>query len=452
MTTGPWLIVILVLAILFIVVSITKFKLHPFIALLLTCYGIGLAAQMPLLDIGKTITGGFGSILSSIGIVIILGTIIGVILEKSGAAVTMADTVLKIVGPKRPTVAMSVIGYIVSIPVFCDSGFVILSALKKSLVKKSGASAVAMSIALGTGLYATHTFVPPTPGPIAAAGNLGLGDKLGLVILLGLGVAAVATAVGLAWATFIGKRCKSEEDNEPFVLDHEVVSETFARLPGVAASFLPIFAPIFLIALGSIAMLPGKPLGSGVLFSFVAFLGQPVNALTVGLLIACSLLPKFDKETLTDWVEQGLKGAATIIMITGAGGALGAMLKTTQIGDYLGQSLSGMKLGILLPFIVAAALKTAQGSSTVSLVTTSSLMAPLLVTLGLDSTTGQLLTVMAIGAGAMTVSHANDSYFWVVSQFSGMDVATAYKAHTMATLCQGVASIILVFVLSLFLL
>jgi GntP family gluconate:H+ symporter len=136
-------------------------------------------------------------------------------------------------------------------------------------------------------------------------------------------------------------------------------------------------------------------------------------------------------------------------MITGAGGALGAMLKATPIGEYLGQALSHWKLGILLPFIISAALKTAQGSSTVALVTTSALLAPLLGTLGLDSEMGRVLTVMAIGAGAMTVSHANDSYFWVVSQFSGMDVPTAYRSFTLATLIQGIATIIVVFLLSL---
>jgi GntP family gluconate:H+ symporter len=155
------------------------------------------------------------------------------------------------------------------------------------------------------------------------------------------------------------------------------------------------------------------------------------------------LLPNFSTETLTGWFEERLKSAATIIIITGAGGVLGTVLKATPIGAYLGDTLTQFNLGIFGAFIIAAALKSAQGSSTVALVTTSALVAPLMVTLGLDSEIGRVLTVMAIGAGAMTVSHTNDSYFWVVSQFSGMDVSTAYKSFTVATLIQGIMLLLL---------
>ncbi|MFC1765748.1 GntP family permease [Planctomycetota bacterium] len=452
MVQGPLLLVILVAAIVFIVLATSKFKLHPFIAILVAAYGIGLTARMPIMDIDKTISQGFGGILAYIGIVIILGTIIGTILEKSGAAVTMADTVLRVVGKKRPALAMSIIGYIVSIPVFCDSGYVILSSLKKSLGKKAGVSAVTMSIALATGLYATHTLVPPTPGPIAAAGNLGLEDQLGIVILYGLGISVVTVAVGYLWASFIGKRVTSGEDNEPLEMDETAIREQYGKLPGVFKAFAPICIPIILIAFASVVGFPSKPLGEGLLAQGILFFGRPVNALLVGFGFALLLLPGFNKETLTDWIGEGLKAAAVIIMITGAGGALGAILNATPIGNYLGQTLSGINMGIVLPFIIAAALKTAQGSSTVALVTTSALVAPLLTTLGLDSDTGRVLTVMAIGAGAMTVSHANDSFFWVVTQFSKMDVSTAYKSHTVATLIQGLATAVVVVILSVILL
>ena len=452
MVEGPLLLVILVLAIAFIVVATSKLKLHPFIALLVAAYGIGLAVRMPLMDIDKTIARGFGDILAYIGIVILLGTIIGTILEKSGAAVTMADTVLKVVGTKRPALAMSIIGYLVSIPVFCDSGYVILSALKKSIGKKAGVSAVTMSIALATGLYATHTLVPPTPGPIAAAGNLGLENQLGLVILFGLGISVIAMAAGYAWACFIGKRVTSGEDREPMVMDEDVIRAQYGTIPGPCRAFAPILLPIILITLASVAAFPSDPFGEGALAQGLLFVGRPINALLIGFAFALLLLPRWNQETLTDWIGEGLKSAAIIITITGAGGALGAVLKATPIGDYLGQTLSGLNLGIVLPFIVAAALKTAQGSSTVALVTTSALVAPLLVTLGLDSVTGRVLTVMAIGAGAMTVSHANDSYFWVVTQFSQMDVPTAYKSHTLATLIQGLATATVVALLALVLL
>jgi GntP family gluconate:H+ symporter len=449
MVQGPMLLVILVLSIAFIVLATAKFKIHPFLALLIASYGVAFASGMEVLEIGSTIRSGFGNILTYIGIVIILGTIIGKILEKSGAAIVMADTVLKMVGEKRPGLAMSIIGYIVSIPVFCDSGFVILNSLKKSLVQKSKVSGVMMSVSLATGLYATHTLVPPTPGPIAAAGNLGLEDQLGLVILVGIGVSIVTMLAGHMWAKVAGKKYTSAEDHETLEMDYDVIHKEYGKLPSAFKSFAPILAPILLITLGSIANFPTLPFGDGGLYTLFAFLGKPINALMIGLFFAFALLPQFNKDTLSGWVGDGLKDAAIIIMITGAGGAFGTVLSSTPIGDYLGSSLTTLNIGILVPFIIAASLKTAQGSSTVALVTTSALVAPLLPALGLASVIGRVLTVMAIGAGAMTVSHANDSFFWVVAEFSGMDVSTAYKSQTIATLIQGIATIVLVFVLAL---
>ena len=172
MVQGPMLLVILLIAIVMIVVLISRFKVHAFLALLAASFFVGFAAGMNPVEVSKVIMKGFGGTAERIGIVIIAGTIIGVFLEKTGAALTLAETVLKWVGPKRPALAMSIIGYITSIPVFCDSGFVILSALNKALSKRSGVSMAVMATALSTGLYATHTLVPPTPGPIAAANNL----------------------------------------------------------------------------------------------------------------------------------------------------------------------------------------------------------------------------------------------------------------------------------------
>lgn len=448
MSQGFMLLVILILAIVFIVLATAKFKLHPFIALLLAAYGVAFASGMEVLKIGETIRAGFGGILNYIGLVIILGTIIGKILEKSGAAIVMADTVLKVVGEKRPGLAMSIIGYIVSIPVFCDSGFVILNSLKKSLIQKSKVSGVMMSVALATGLYATHTLVPPTPGPIAAAGNLGLENQLGYVILVGLGISIIAMLAGYFYATWAGKRYQSKEDEMSLVMDYDEIKQAYGELPSRFKAFAPILVPILLIALGSTANFPTKPFGQGGSYVVFAFLGKPINALMIGFFFSLALLPKWNKDTLTGWIGDGLKDAATIIMITGAGGAFGAILKATPIGDYLGSTLSTLSIGILVPFIIAAALKTAQGSSTVALVTTSALIAPLLPALGLATVFGKVLTVMAIGAGAMTVSHANDSFFWVVTEFSGMDVSTGYKAQTMATLVQGLVTITVVAILA----
>lgn len=438
------LILTLLVSVLFIIVGTTKLKIHPFLVLLLATYITGFMSGMPSGEIVKVITGGFGSILAYIGIVIILGTIIGTILEKSGAAIKLAEIVVKVVGKKRPALAMGIIGYIVSIPVFCDSAFVILSSLKKSLIQKTGKSAVAMSVALSTGLYATHTLVPPTPGPIAAAGNLGIDDQLGLVILFGLLVSLIAMLVGFWWANYSGKKHQSDEDK---TLKMDLEEGVQQQLPSAFFSVLPIVLPILLIALRSIVLLTFANTDSFA-FKSIDFLGDPVNALLLGLFSSFLLLKK-GSVRLEDCMGEGIKASAAILIITGAGGAFGAMLKATHIGDSLGEMLAGYNLGIFLPFIIAAALKTAQGSSTVSLVATSALVAPLLASLGLDSATGKALTVMAIGAGAMTISHANDSFFWVVTQFSKMKVATGYKTHSMATLFQGMVSIITVYLLSL---
>ena len=445
MTETTWLIIVLLVSVLFIILGTTKLKLHPFIVLLFASYLAGAMAGLPIEKIATTIATGFGNIMAYIGIVIILGTIIGVILEKSNAAIKLAELVLKLVGKGFPGLAMSIIGYIVSIPVFCDSAFVILSSLKKSLVAKTGKSSVTMSIALATGLYASHTFVPPTPGPIAAAGNLGLENQLGLVILFGLAVAAFAMFTGYLWALYVGGKYTTEEDFR----DESESFQAEIKLPSATISLLPILVPIVLIAVRSIATYPSQPFGDGFMFVFFSFTGQPINALLVGFLLSFFLFPEFNKETLTGWIGDGISAAAPILLITGAGGAFGTILKETQIGEILGNILAGYQLGIFLPFIIAAAFKTAQGSTTVALVATSAIIAPLLSTIGLDSLNGKVLAVMATGAGAMTISHANDSYFWVVTQFSGMDVKTGYKTHTMATLIQGVSAMAFIYLLML---
>ena len=450
------LVLILVALIAFIVLATARLKLHPFLALLGAALLAGFAYQVPTMEIVKTITSGFGSILGYIGIVIVLGTIIGVILERSGAAITMAETVIKLLGERFPTLTMSIIGYLVSIPVFCDSGYVILNSLKNALAARMKISVIAMSVALATGLYASHTFVPPTPGPIAAAGNLGLENNLGLVILVGLVVSMVTALAGMLWANrFIGKDIELV-DNGTHVMDsedYEQIRAKYGVLPSATKAFAPIFLPIGLICLGTLANLPAEPIGKGILYTVLAFLGQPVVALAVGLGLACTLLRSDNKrEEFHERVVEGIQAAAPILLITGAGGAFGAMLKVTPLGDYLGETLSALGIGIFMPFIVSAALKSAQGSTTVALVTTSALVAPLLGQLGLDSEMGRVLCVMAIGAGAMTVSHANDSFFWVVTQFSRMSVSTAYQAQTMGTLMQGISGIITVWLLSLVLL
>ncbi|MCE5250785.1 GntP family permease [bacterium] len=443
MVQGGLLLVIFAASIAFIIIMTSKIRMNAFLVLLFAAFGVGLASGMEPVALIRVITTGFGNILGYIGIVIIAGTIIGTVLEKSRATLTMANTVLGVIGEAKSALAMSVTGAIVSISVFCDSGFVILSSLNKTLAKKAHISMATMAVALSTGLYATHTFVPPTPGPIAAAGNLNA--DIGLVILFGLIISVPAVIAGYLWATKIGAKYYVEA-----VVDLEYDREV-TKLPGAVSAFAPIIIPIVLITLKSFADFPNHPFGEGKLLVFFDFFGDPTVALLLGVLLAFRLIPRWSEEYINGWVGEGLRNSATIIIITGAGGAFGAVLKSTAIGDYLSSTLAHYQLGVFLPFIIAAALKTAQGSSTVSLITTSALISPMLADLGLASDAGRALAVVAIGSGAMIMSHANDSYFWVVSQFSGLDPATAYKTHSMATIVQGVTSIMVVYAVSLFL-
>ena len=458
------LVLLLLLSIAFIIFATAKLNLHPFLALLLTAFGFGIASGMPLADVVKSVNDGFGGTIGSIGIVILAGTIIGVFLEKSGGAFRLAASILRVTGERNAPLAMSIMGYIVSIPVFCDSGFVILSALNKAVAKRAGISLAATAIALALGLYATHTMVPPTPGPVAAAGIVGA--DLGLTILWGMIIAAVTTVAGWLFSILVAARIHIE----PYRADELPAAGTPAEAsagapagetpvadadaPSAGKALIPIAVPIVLIVLRSIAELPAKPLGTGGFVPLLSFLGQPVVALLIGVGLALTLPKRLDKEMLstTGWVGQAVVDAAIIITITGAGGAFGRVLQNSGIAKVIGESLASANLGIWLPFLVAAGIKTAQGSSTVSIITTAGLMAPLLPVLGLDGDTARALVVVAIGAGAMVVSHANDSFFWVVTQFSNMDAKTGYRLHTLGTLVQGLVGATTVWVVGMFML
>jgi len=431
--------VFLAVIIILIIFSTTKFHLHPFLTLLLAAILMGFIGGLDVRTVISKLTDGFGNTLKSIGIVIACGTIIGTFLERSGGAKTMAASILKLVGEKRAPLAMSITGFIVSIPVFCDSGFVILSALNRALSKRTGRSLTVLAVALGTGLYTTHVFVPPTPGPLAAAATIGA--DIGSIILLGLIVSVPTAGVGLLWALVYSKRFR--------IVPGELVKsdENSQVKPNIWFSYAPIFVPIILIALKSIGDYPTAPLGTGVAKSIFGFIGHPVIALIIGVFFAFTLKSRKMDGTNFDWVVAGLKNAGSIILITGAGGAFGTVLRATGIGNVIGHTMAQWHLGIFLPFIIAAVLKTAQGSSTVAIITTAALVSPLLNPMGLSAPLARVLVVLAIGAGAMTISHVNDSYFWVVAQFSDMDTGMALRCHSMATLWQGVVGILTIVVL-----
>lgn len=449
MVPGPILLVLLAVTIVLVIVLAGKYKVNAFLVLLGAAYIVGIFSGIGLQETVTGIAKGFASTLEAIGIVIAAGTIIGYMLEKTGGAVSMAEAILKVIGKKRVAHAMSIIGYIVSIPVFCDSGFVILSPLNKALTKRAGLSMAVTAVALSTGLYATHTLVPPTPGPLGAAANLNA--DLGLVIVLGLIAAIPAALAGLIYGLKVGSKIYIEPEIKE---DYEELVRKYGKLPPARWAFTPIVVPILLIVLKSLADLPSHPFGEGILKDFFDAIGHPITALLLGTLLTFKLVDKLDEHVYgpRGWIAEALEQASVIILVTGAGGSLGYVLRLTGIGEYIGTTLSSYNLGLLLPFLISAMLKTAQGSSTVALITTSALVSPLLESLGLASPIGRALTVISIGAGSMIVSHVNDSYFWVVTQLSNIDVAQGYKLQTLATLVEGIVAEVAVLIMGAILL
>lgn len=430
MTIFIWLLLVVAL----IVWLTARWKLHPFLALLFGAIGMGFLAQIETVQLIESIGDGFGSTLRSIGIVIAAGAIIGEYLDRSGGAKVLANHILEKVGEKNSPLSMSLTGYIVSIPVFCDSGFIVLSSLNKAIAKRTKISLTVLAVALASGLYATHVFVPPTPGPLAAAATLGA--DIGRVLILGLIVSIPVMGAALFWAVKFCSNYSVEYEMS------EAESVPIGPGPSFKAAVAPILMPIVLIAFKSIAEYPTAPFGEGVIFNTLVFLGDPIIALLIGVGFALLMVTGGKKKIQNEWLEEGLKKAGTIILITGAGGAFGAVLRETDLADFAEQFAAVGGLGVLIPFLIAAFLKTAQGSSTVAIITAAAICAPLVDSLGLDSTNGLALVVLAIGAGSLTVSHVNDSYFWVVSKFSEMDTATALKTHTIATLIMGLTGLI----------
>ena len=447
MNNGLLLLLSLVGSVIFIVVATTRWKLHPFLALLFAALAVGAGGGLAPAQTLTALTGGFGRTVGSIGIVIACGCIIGFALEKSGCAQVMAAWVLRLTGEKRAMLAMSGTGSLVSIPVFCDSGFVILSPLARSLARKTGESLAGFAVALSMGLYATHCLVPPTPGPIATAGALGAG--LGSVIALGLVVAVFVVATTYAYARWIGRRLRLEPGEEKV---SAAVSAHSVAPPGTLAAFAPIILPVVLIALKSWVDTPARPLGDGSARLALSSLGDPNIALLIGVLTAWLVVRRHGRATFSAWTGDGLRDAGTIILITAAGGAFGGVIRETPLGSLIGSALGSLQLGalsLMVPFIIAAGLKTAQGSSTVAMITTASLVAPLLGSLGLADGYGPVLATLAISSGAMMVSHVNDSFFWVITQLSGMTVAQGYRTVTVASGIAGLTGIATVLMLGL---
>ncbi len=461
--TGVPFVIVFILAIVIMILLISKFHVHPFLSILLVSMCLGLIGGIPFVDQtledGTTVSGiasvigaGFSSTFTSIGIVIIFGALIGSLLEATGAALKLAEIVVKIVGPNHPELAIELMGWVVSIPVFCDSGFVVLNPIRKALVKKTKVSSVTMTFCLSAGLFAAHCFIPPTPGPIAAANTLGIGDQLLLVMGLGALVSIPALVGAYFYAQYIGKHVKAADEAEfsDATQTYEELVASFGELPSGFMSLSPIIIPIILMALSNVSSILGW---TGGLAVACKFLGTPIIALAVGVVIGIIGLAQAGMiDKLYEITNETLKTVGPILFVTAAGGVLGRVISSTSLVAFITEHASSMEsIGIFFPFLLAAILKTAQGSSTVAITTTAGIMAPLMDVLGMSSPAMSALCVIAIGAGALTVSHANDSYFWVVTNFGEMTPDQGYKVQTMGTLVMGVCSIIFIFILSLFL-
>ena len=449
--TGIALIIAFVVAIVAMILLISKLKVHPFLAIMGISLLLAILAGIPLTQIPSVIGAGFSGTFSSIGIVIILGAFIGAVLEKTGAALKLADMVISMVGEKHPELAIELMGWVVSIPVFCDSGFVILNPIRKALVKRTGVSSVTMTVCLSCGLYIAHVFIPPTPGPIAAAQTLGVGESLLLVIGMGVLCSILPLLAGLLYAKLIGKKIKSADetsDTGEVVKSYEELKAEFGKLPNGADALAPLIVPILLMAISSIVSMVK---GTGSIADLFTFLGTPIMALAVGTILAIiQLLRAGKKADFYNLTNDTLKTVGPILFVTAAGGVLGKVISSSDMVNFITAHASVLQtMGIFFPFLLAAILKSAQGSSTVAITTTAGIMAPLLGILGFTTPAEISLVVMAIGAGAMTVSHANDSYFWVVTNFGDMTPEQGYKTQTLMTLIIGLAAMVEIFVLSL---
>lgn len=427
-----------------ILVAIVKFDIHPFLALFVGAILYGLMAGMPADMIVKSIQEGFGGVLGSIGLLILLGVVMGTFLEKTGGAIVIAEKVLSWIGQKSITMAMMLSGYILSIPVFGDSTFIMMNPISKSLSLKGKVPYAATTIALALGATASHSLVPPTPGPIATAGILEA--DLGMIIFWGL----IISLISLIPSYFFIKKFVMSIPLEAKMAVSDIQNIS-AKKPSAFKSFLPVLVPLFLIILASIANYPTKPFGEGVIVDTILFVGTPVIALLMGAFLSFLLPTKFDKKILssTGWIGEAILIAAPVVFITGAGGVFGKMLQNSGIGDLVSGNLSQAGWGIFLPFAIAFALKTAQGSSTVAMITTASIIAPLLGTLGLDSETMRVFAALSIGAGAVAISHANDSFFWAVTQLSGLSIKQGNMSHSIGTMIISFTAIALIYLLTL---
>ncbi len=445
---NPTLIVVsLVFSIAVLVFLTIKVKLHPFFSFSIAAFCYGMLNGISIPNIVEAFSTGVGNTVAGIGVVIAIGTVMGALLEKSGAAETMAQFILKITGEKHAALGLAITGYFVSIPVFCDSAFVLLSPLAKKLSRDTKISMTTMALSLGMGLHATHMLVPPTPGPLAVTGIIGA--DVGTVILLGMVVSIPVTLVAHWLSGILGKKYYFLPD------DISEEEEDSRNLPNAFESFLPILLPIVLMLLNTIASLESSPFGSNnFITNLFASVGQPVTALLIGLVCALitylRIYPKdYDVWSFDGEFGEALKTAGQIVLIVGAGGAFANVLKTTPLEELVHTYFSTMSLGILVPFFIGAIFRTAIGSGTVGMITAASMMVPLLDILGMTSPMGRVIAMLACASGGFMVFHGNDDFFWVITSTSGMKADVAYKTIPFISIVQSLVALGITFILKI---
>lgn len=446
MVSGPLLLVVFVISISLLLLAIIKFKINPFLALMGVSILTGLGVRMPLPDIAENISLGFGNTLKGVGIVIGLGIILGQILAESKAINAIASGMLKRVGNAKANLALTLSGWLISIPVFQDAAFVIFMPLVRQIKKTTKKPLVSLVASLGVGTIAAHSLVIPTPGPVAVAGNMNV--NIGTFLLYSIIVSLPATLIGgVLYAKYLEKQAfkNGTDQNYP---DEEVsgdgnVEMDPSKLPSMTRSLSVLFFPLILILVGSIASLL-LPEGSA-LKPIVSFFGDKNIALFLGVIVGFIALKDYFTKNTNEIIMEATQSAGLIFLITGAGGGFGTVINNSGIGQYLVDTLTTFNVSlIVLGFVLSQVLRSAQGSTTVALVTTSSILGPLVASTGLSP----VLVGLAICAGGIGMSLPNDSGFWVLSNYSGLSVKDTIKAWTVGGTIVGLSAFGIILILS----
>jgi GntP family gluconate:H+ symporter len=428
------------ISIVLIIILTSRLKLAAFIGLFLVSLFLAFAT-LPAATIVSTIQEGFGSTMGSIGFLIILGAIIGITLDRTGGTLSIARFILSKTGENRSAQALGITGFITGLPIFCNSGFIILSGLAKSFSAKSKLPMPFMATVLACSLYSVHCLIPPHPGVLAASGLFKV--NIGYLIVAGTFFAIPGTVAAYFWS----KRMTRGRNYSPAPEIETSTKIIHNDIPSAFMSFLPIVIPLLLIAFKAVVNMIDK--GGQTIISRIIFLpGEPIFALSIGVILVIFLIKKKTITSINSIFTEAIEKAGPILIVTAAGGMFGMVIKATGTGETLGKLLAGTNIGLLVPFLIATVMKTAQGSSTVAIITTASFVAPMISMLGLDSEWGRIFAMLSMGAGSMVASHANDSYFWVVANFSDIDAATTLKVYSSSTLIMGLVVFACVWVTS----